>query len=203
MLDDIINVSSALGLKTYIWGGLTIDIWEGKFLREHGDLDGFTENLEEHLESLMKEYSGRGYAVSYLSDFSMLEIEKGSVHASFNPLKIKGKTAEWKHIGNEGSVYFPADWLDQSPRSFYGVKAYTAGIRFEYAVKTKISMLHPVWQLRDKDRAAINYMEEKMASLNITPEDIYPWFWSYNPYWYNQGYDEFFRPTIAHPLQPK
>jgi len=203
MLDDIYHVSNAFGIKTYIWGGLALDLWEGRFLREHGDLDGFVENLEEYLVLLMKEYQKRGYEAKFISDFSMLEINRGLVHASFNPLKLDGNIAQWQHIGKEGSVYFPADWLDTAPRTFYTAKAYTAGIRFEYAIKTKISMLHPTWQLREKDRAAIRCMEKKLQEQGVTEDDIYPWIWSYNPYWYKRGYDDFFRPTIAYPLQPK
>lgn len=203
MLEDIDRISSLVGTKTYVWGGMTLDIWEGRFLREHGDLDGFVENLEENLAALTQEYQACGYAVKYIHSFSMLEIHRGLVHASFNPLKLDGKIAQWQHIGREGTVYFPADWLDALPRAFYGTKAYTSGLRFEYAIKTKISMLHPTWQLREKDRAAIEQMQKMIQELGIKEEDIYPWIWSYNPYWYKQGYDEFFRPTIAYPLLPK
>ena len=64
-------------------------------------------------------------------------------------------------------------------------------------------MLHPEWQLKEKDQNAVNYMEEKLKAEKILKEDIYNWFWSYNPYWYKKGYDEFFRPTIAYPMQSK
>ena len=201
MLEDIFDISTKLGIKTFIWGGMSIDIWEGYFLREHGDLDGFVENLIENLDVLVSEFRKRKYEITFTSEFSMLEVKKGLVHASFNPLKIDGKSAEWKHIGNEGSVYFPTEWLDQIPRTFYNTKVYTSGIQFEYAIKTKISMLHPKWQLREKDLLAIKYMKGKLEERGISEEEIYKWFWSYNPYWYKQGYDEFFRPTVAYPIQ--
>jgi len=204
LLKDIFDISSELGIMTYIWGGFAVDIWEGRLLREHGDLDGFTENLNENIEDLMELYKARGYEVTFNKEFSMLKVEKDTVHAGFNPLKFNGKTAEWKHIGDEGSVFFPVGWLDEIPRDFYGVKIFTAGIKFEYALKTKVSMLNPEWQLREKDREAITYIKEKLQAQNIDEvEDIYKWFWSYNPFWYKRGYDEFFRPTVAYPIQSK
>ena len=44
-------------------------------------------------------------------------------------------------------------------------------------------------------------MKEKLDERGISEEDIYKWFWSYNPFWYKRGYDEFFRPTVAYPIQ--
>lgn len=201
LLEDIYDISAQIGTKTYIWGGMAIDIWEGHFLREHGDLDGFVENLIENLDVMIEEFIKREYEVTFNDEFLILEVKSGLVHASLNPLQINGKVAEWMHIGNEGSVYFPSEWLDQIPRSFYNIKVYTSGIRFEYAVKTKISMLNPEWNLREKDLLAIKYMKEKLDERGILEEDIYKWFWSYNPFWYKKGYDEFFRPTVAYPIQ--
>jgi len=38
-LKDIYEVSNACATVTYIWGGFTIDILEGRFLRKHHDLE--------------------------------------------------------------------------------------------------------------------------------------------------------------------
>lgn len=203
LLNDIYHISSSLGIKTYVWGGLSIDLWEGHFLREHDDLDGFTEDLTDHLDRLTECYRDLGYEVAFDGEFLMLKIKRGLVHAGFNPLKLNGKTAEWKHIGNDGSVFFPVDWLDERARKFYEAQAYTAGLFFEYALKTKVSMLNPEWQLREKDMASIAYMKSKLQEKNVSDEDIYRWFWSYNPFWFKRGYEEFFRPTVAWPIQPK
>ena len=204
MLKDIFDVSTSLNIKTYIWGGMTIDVWEGEFLREHNDTDGFTENLVTHKDTLKTAYEKLGYEVKFIENFSILRIDKGSIHAGFNPLHRKHKTAEWKHIGEHGSVFFPEDWLDNEPRNFYGVPVYTSGVKFEYAMKTKPTMLNPDWNVpREKDLQAIEYLKGKILSENIKEEDIYKWFWSYNPIFYNNGYDEFFRPTTAWPIEPK
>jgi len=71
-------------------------------------------------------------------------------------------------------------------------------------MKTKITMLNPEWNVpREKDLEAIEYLKKKILSENIKEEDIYKWFWSYNPFWYKNGYDEFFRPQVAWPIEPK
>jgi len=117
-MKDIFEVSAACNVKTYIWGGFTIDIFEGMFLREHGDLDCFVENMMQVLDQLMPEYKNRGYHTEFISDFNMLKILKGEQHAAFNPLDIDGTVAMWRHIGDQGTVYFPYDWLDKETRSF-------------------------------------------------------------------------------------
>lgn len=203
MIKDIYEISTSLSTKTYIWGGFTIDIFSGGMLREHGDLDAFTENMLDLLDGLMESYAGRGYRVEFWEEFHILKVSKGEVHAGFNRLDLDGDVAMWRHIGNEGTVYFPKSWLDEAPRDFYHVKAYTAGMQFEYAIKTKVQMLNPLWQPREKDVAAVRYLEEKLRISGIYPDDIYKWIWSYNPFWYKKGYDEFFRPTVAYPLLPR
>ncbi len=203
LIADVYEVSAAHSSRTYIWGGLTIDIFENRFLRDHHDLDGFTLNLEDISDRLATAYAKRGYQTKFDREFLILKIEKGGVHAGFNPLEISGDVARWMHIGREGSVYFPAGWLDATPRLFYGSKVYTAGIRFEYAIRTKGGMLNPEWKPRDKDREATEYLERAIERENIRPQDIYEWIWSYNPFWYRRGYTEFFRPTVAWPLSPK
>jgi len=200
IMKDIYDISNICETKTYIWGGFVIDILEEIFLREHGDLDGFIENMTDKLDNIILAYKSKGYEIKYFKDIQMLEVKKGDLHASFNCLDTDGDIAMWRHIGNEGTVYFPLKWLDDKPREFYNIKVYTSGFRFEYAIKTKVEMLTPIWKLREKDISAIKYYQETLKVENISPDDIYKWIWSYNPYWYKRGYSEFFRPTIAYPL---
>ncbi len=107
MLRDIYEISAACGTRTYIWGGLSVDILSGRFLREHGDLDGFIENMLAVLDRLVPLFRERGYETEFLEDVHMLKISIGNIHAAFNRLDIAGKTAMWRHIGDHGTVYFP------------------------------------------------------------------------------------------------
>jgi hypothetical protein len=183
-LKDIYEVSLACGTKTYIWGGMTIDLLEGKFLREHGDLDGFTERMLENLERMKSLYEDRGYITEFSDKFHILKIRKGELHASFNRLDVSkdGEMALWRHIGDHGTVYFPFEWLDEIPRDFYGVKVYSAGMKLDYAIKSKVKLLSLQWDLRDKDKEALKYLENKLRDDGIKPTDVHSKIWSYNPY---------------------
>jgi hypothetical protein len=108
----------------------------------------------------------------------------------------------WRHAGDEGTMYFPVQWLDDVARDFYDAKVYISGIEFEYAIKTNPKMSHPEWEPRDKDYAAIEYLSKRMAERNIKCDDILKMIWSYTPYWSKRGYTEYSMPIVAWPIQP-
>ncbi len=201
-LRNIGEVSKTCGTRTYIWGGFTIDILEGRFVREHHDLDAFTLNLLDVLPEMTALYTARGYATEFRDDIDMLTIRRDGLHASVNRLEVDGPIAMWRHIGDEGTVCFPADWLDAAPRDFYGVKVYLAGLELDYTLKTNIRMINAVWTLREHDHAAIAVLERMMVERNLDPEDFLRHVWSFNPYWVKQGYPEYAMPAVARPLHP-
>ena len=198
-MKDIYDISSELSIRTYIWGGFTTDIFEETFLREHEDLDGFVENMMSVLNQLIIKYKNKGYHTEFYSDINMLEIRKGNQHASFNPLNVDGKVAMWRHIGDQGTVYFPYSWLDSTSRNFYDTKVYTSGLCFEYGFRKIVSDLNPEWKEREKDRIAKNYLEEKIREKCLDEKDILKCIWSYSPFWIKKGYDPFSKPTLVFP----
>jgi hypothetical protein len=202
-LRDIYEVSAACGTKTYIWGGFTTDIYEGRFLREHGDLDGFTENLMVHKDSLAAAYENRGYKAELISAFSILVIRRDGLHAAFNPLELDHSIAMWRHIGDRGTVFFPAEWLDAVPRNFYDIKAYTSGMCFEYGFRSIAGDVNPAWTLREKDRDALLYLERKLQAQGIDTASTLGSIWSYNPLWLEKGYDPFDKPVLVCPRKAK
>ena len=182
-LKYIYDLSNACATVTYIWGGFTL-------------------NLLEVLDRVMALYEQRGYATQFREDIDMLVISRGDLHAAFNRLEIDGAIAMWRHIGNEGTVYFPADWLDDAPQDFYDTRAYSAGIQLDYTLKTNIRMIHATWELREKDRAAVAYLEKAMAVRGMDPEKFLRRAWSFNPFWAKRGYPAYAMPTVARPLHP-
>ena len=197
LMKDIYTVSAELNVKSYVWGGYAVDIIYGELTREHSDLDCFTENLVENLPMLTQKYKALGYVVSYLEDFWMLRIEKGDDHAAFNTVRNIGGIAHWHHVGPQGTVFFPYEWLDKEPRLFYGLPAYTWGAEMAYIVKSNTRLVNPEWadhQLRDKDKADILILEKILSSRGICTDDIKKRVWSHNPFWYAKGYEKYYFP---------
>jgi hypothetical protein len=103
----------------------------------------------------------------------------------------------WRHVGEQGTLFFPADWLDPTPRRFYGVPAFVSGVRFEYAIKTHVRLLNPEWQLRDKDRAALRILRAEMQRRGFDETEALAQVWSFTPYWVERGYPEYAQPVGA------
>jgi len=200
IMRDITEVSDKLNTKTYIWGGFVIDLIEGKFVREHSDLDGFILNMDILLDRLISEFEKREYIVKYNEKFCILAIYKDELHAGFNVLHENKGIAEWQHIGKNGSVYFPYEWLDQEPRNFYDIKICTANIKFEYGFRNIALQINPEWSnRRAKDIEAIKYYSEKLCDIDVDTKKIEGEIWSYNPFWIDFGYNPFKPPVLVIP----
>jgi len=63
-------------------------------------------------------------------------------------------------------------------------------------------MTHATCKLREKDHAAITYLEKAMAARGMDPEEFLRRVWSFNPYWAKRGYPAYAMPAVARPLQP-
>lgn len=200
IIKDISEISENLGVKTFIWGGFVIDLIEGKFVREHSDLDGFILNMDAVLNKLIVGFEERGYTTKFNENFRILAIYKDDLHAAFNVLSEDRGIAEWQHIGKNGSVYFPYDWLDQEPRKFYGINIYTSNVKFEYGFKNIAPLINPDWSnRRPQDIKAINYYKEKLADMGVSTDQVEEEIWSYNPFWIDFGYSPFQPPVLVVP----
>lgn len=189
LLNDIFTISDMCSTKTYIWGGLAIDIVEGHFLREHNDIDCFTMNLLDVKQQMETQFLQKGYAVTFLDEVDMLQVKKNGCHAAFNRLEIDNDIAMWRHIGNEGTVFFPQSWLNDTKYNFYDTGMLVSGAEFEYSLKANVRLLSPVWKLRQKDILSLEYWTNVLKKRNINPESILHEIWSDNPYWRKRGYE--------------
>ena len=191
LLKDIFEISDLCSTKTYVWGGLVIDIVEGYFLREHRDIDCFTLNLLAVKNKMDTLFQQRGYTTSFLNDFDMFKVENNGCHADFNRLEVENNVAMWRHIGNEGTIYFPHIWLSDTSKNFYNTKVLISGIEFEYSIKANVKLLSPIWKQRNNDIIALEYWKNALKEQNINSESIIHQIWCDNPYWRKQGYKEY------------
>lgn len=181
----------------YICIKCAVDILHGKLTREHSDLDCFTENLVENLDALKDKYVSLGYEIDlgYYQDYWMLQIKKCGVHAAFNTMKNICGIAHWHHIGPQGTVFFPYEWLDKEPRLFYGTPAYTWGVEMAYIVKTNIGLVNAEWaklEMREKDKADVLILEQILVGIDI--DNARKKVWSHNPHFYEKGFEEYYFP---------
>jgi hypothetical protein len=188
ILSDIYDVSCECSTKTYIWGGLVIDILEGRFLREHRDIDCFTLNLMDCKVDFDTMFKERGYSTEFQTGIDMFQIHKDGCGAAFNRLEYENETAMWRHIGNEGTFYFPRAWLEENPRDFYNIKVLVSGIEFEYCIKARVELLSPVWRLREKDKEVLEYLAILLKGKKVSADSVLERVWSDNPYWRKKGY---------------
>ena len=152
-------------------------------------------------DELIRGYEDMGYETEFKPAFNMLVIRKDGQHAAFNALDSENGVAMWRHIGDQGTVYFPSSWLDEIPLSFYGTKTYVSGARFEFAFRSNASRLNPEWKMREKDISAIEYYKGKLDEEGFKTDEILSNFWSYNPFWIERGYDPFSEPVLVFPIK--
>ncbi len=96
-LDDNYEISCMCSTKTYIWCGLVMDTLEGRFLREHKDIDGFTLNLLDSKGDMDAMFKERGYTTEFLTDIDMFRIHKDGYGTAFNRLEFNYETANNEH----------------------------------------------------------------------------------------------------------
>lgn len=190
-LKDVSEISGLCSTKTYIWGGLAMDIVDGRFLREHGDIDCFTLNLLDVRHKMETEFQQRGYTTSYLDEVDMLHVHNNDCRAAFNRLEVDNGIAMWRHIGNEGTISFPQDWLGSNYIGFYDTEVLISGAEFEYSIKANVKLLSPLWKPRQTDIAALEYWTSKLREQNIDPENVLHQIRCDNPYWRKKGYSEY------------
>jgi hypothetical protein len=194
MLRDIQEVSATCKTRTYIWAGLVQDVLSGKFLREHGDVDGFVLDLWTVWDEISAQYKARGYSVSTIAEIDSLRIEANGVHAVFNCLQIDGATAVWHHAGRSGALYFPKEWLSEGSCPFHDTRVFVSGVEFEFLIKTHPDLLNPNWKGRESDRMALDWLSGQIDQQRWIQDKAGRRIWSHTPYWAKRGYKRYEEP---------
>jgi hypothetical protein len=183
----------------YTWGGFVQDIIEGEILREHKDIDMFIENMDSKIDDILNELNAKKYKCLYADNIQMLILEKNNIEIAINPIVFKNETAIWKHIGELGFICFPKEWLDIEYKNFYGLNILTSGYKLEYCLRIILKETNPLWKnkIREKDILAKEYYGKKLLENNIKAEELLEKIWSYNPYWFKNGYKGYEPPVLV------
>jgi len=143
------SVSRSLKTVSWIWGGFTTDIYVGRILREHDDLDYLTLNLYLLKINLSEVFSSYGWRVENLVNGD-LKLKKDGIKVHLGNVELD-KTAKWTHNGEKGSLLFPGSWLSFDVVEFVGMKLHVIAPELQYTLKEHPELLNSDWVLREKD----------------------------------------------------
>jgi hypothetical protein len=170
-IDLVRTFSKSLKTISWIWGGFTIDIYEGHILRDHDDLDYLTLNLHNLLLGFAELFVDCGWEVKTLENGD-LKAKREGVKVQLGHVEISD-IARWTHNGEKGSIWFPVDWLDSKPVVFCGVEIHVVRPEFQYVMIERPQMLNPNWKHRDKDIAARQYLRSYVESKGLAPQALF------------------------------
>ncbi len=156
------NVASLLQTKVYVWGGLTQDLYEGKFLREHSDVDCFMLEGNKTKDELATFFQHEGWNVLDMNGVLSIKKEGSKIHLGhIEPMNA----SLMKYTFYEGALFitFPTAWLKKEPFMFYGIPVDTTEPEFEYAIRIGPMKLNPLQELREKDTLAVQYFEKRLT----------------------------------------
>ena len=152
------HVSQLLGTISWIWGGYTTDIYLGRILREHDDLDYLTLNLHPFQPKFVEVFSNHGWQTKHFMNGD-LRLKKEDVKVHLGNVELD-EFARWTHNGEKGSLLFPRSWLNPDAVEFYGTGIHVVSPELQYVLKKHPEFLNPDWQFREKDILDKEYLRD-------------------------------------------
>ena len=162
---------AALHTVSYIWGGYTLDIYQGRLLREHHDLDYLTMNLDGVKPHLARLFGQRGWLTKELSNGD-LAIRSHEVKIQLGNIVEVGHHIRWTHAGPRGYFAFPRHWLRPEPVRFYGADVHVVEPELEYVIKEFRKLLNPDWEAREPDIIEQEQLRAMLQARGIDPESL-------------------------------
>ena len=160
------NISSSLKTVSWIWGGFTTDIHIGQILREHGDLDYLTLNLQQLKPMLEEAFSHRGWQSKNLSNGD-LKLKKDNLKVELGNVEFDNEFTKWTHNGEKGSLLFPVSWLNPNIIEFLGMELHVIAPELQYVLKEHPELLNPDWLIREKDLIEKKYLQDILVKKKI------------------------------------
>ena len=155
------EISFNLNTKTYVWGGLTQDIYESKFLREHDDIDCLMMNRNKLDKKVEKLFMQKGWSVSDMNGVLSIKKDSNKIHMG-NVETINNDLVKYTFYNGDVFISFPSTWLNKKPHSFYNLKVYTTTPEFKYAMRVYPIKLNPENEAREKDILPVEYFSKKL-----------------------------------------
>ena len=143
------SVSRSLKTISWIWGGFTTDVYAGRILREHDDLDHLTSNLHRSKSEFVEAFSSHGWQTEHLVNGD-LRLKKDGIKVHLGNVEV-GEVARWTHNGEQGSLLFPASWLNPKVVVFCGIELHVITPELQYVLKAHPGLLNPHRKSRDQD----------------------------------------------------
>lgn len=160
------RLSEMLRTEAYVWGGLSIDIHHGQFLREHSDIDYLIVDLHRLADQIQNALRREGWEVKAVLDDHLLIARKEGFKLHLGSIEI-GAAVQWRHNGAAGAITFPLSWLRKEAVSFYGVSVHVVEPELGYVLKTYPTIINPAWTIRAKDEPDLNLLKEMLRQKGV------------------------------------
>ena len=170
-MKQVEGFSTALNTTSWVWGGLVVDIYQGRVTREHDDLDYLTLNLHDLIAPMTSMIQGAGWRAQRLENGD-IQLEKDKTKIHFGHVEFS-QEVRWTHNGKLGSLYFQMDWLPQQPRHFYNIEVHVVAPEFQYILLEHPELLNPDWKSREKDLDAKAHLRMKLEACGIAIDDLH------------------------------
>jgi hypothetical protein len=159
------SVSRSSKTTSWIWGGYTTDIYMGRMLREHDDIDYLTLNLHRLKSKIAAAFSGHGWQTKDLVNGD-LSLKKDNLKVHLGNVEIRD-VAKWTHNGEKGFLLFPVSWLSKEIIKFYGMEVHVVAPELQYILKNCPELLNPDWIIREKDVLEKVYLRDILLKKGI------------------------------------
>jgi hypothetical protein len=159
------HVSTSLKTVSWIWGGFTTDIYMGRILREHDDLDYLTLNLHGLQTKFVEVFSEHGWEAKNVVNGD-LKLKKDGIKVHLGNVEFSD-VAKWTHNGEKSSLLFPVSWLSLDAVEFYGSELHVVAPELQYVLKEHPELMNPDWLIREKDVIEKKYLQDILVNKKI------------------------------------
>jgi hypothetical protein len=165
------QASASMNTVSWVWGGWVSDIYAGRVLRSHHDVDFLTLHLRERDSEIAAWFVARGWTSLILANGD-LGLRRPSVKMELGRLEL-GVQARWMHNGEKGSLWFPRNWLQPEPVAFCGRVVHVVQPELQYVLLEHPELLNPAWKPRPKDLADRESLRLLLQQRGVDPSSLF------------------------------